>query len=148
MLDTDVIQLGPFLHDQVVDAAGQSRGPVGTAEAIDNGGFAVALADHEGVRKDCGIFAFNPVENFDRLRDFKVLGHTDEDAIDRARAVQGRVFDRAEFDFLRHEMLLHQVGVLRGGLLEGHDNEAGFDQIRGRCGNGKKAVVAKDEAGG
>ena len=127
MLHGHVVELGSFLDDEVVDPAGESRLIVRTAETIDDGRLAVTLADHEGVREDGGIFTFDPVENFDRLRDLEIFRDADKDPVDRTGAVQGGVFGRAELDLLRHEMFLHQIGVLARGLLEGHDDQPCFD---------------------
>ena len=108
----------------------------------------MALADHERVREDGGIFAFDPVEDFDRFFHDEILRHADEDAGDRTGAMECGEFGRTQFRFLRHEVLLHKVGVLGRRLFEGNDDKAGFGQIRGGRGGGKKAVVAEDKAGG
>ena len=148
LLHGHVVELGTFLDDEVVDPAGESGLIVRTAETIDDGRLAVTFADHEGVREDGGIFTFDPVENFDRLRDLEIFRDADKDPVDRTGAVQGGVFGRAELDLLRHEMFLHQIGVLARSLLEGHDDQPGFDQLRGGRGSGQKSVVREDETGG
>ena len=127
LLHGHVVELGAFLDDEVVDPAGESGLIVRTAETIDDGRLAVTFADHEGVREDGGIFTLDPVENFDRLRDLEIFRDADKDPVDRTGAVQGGVFGRAELDLLRHEMFLHQIGVLARGLLEGHDDQPCFD---------------------
>ena len=148
LLDADIIQLGAFLDHEIVDPAGEGRCAVGTAEAIDHSGFAVTFADHEGVREDGGVLAFDPMENFNGLRDFETFGHADKYAVDWTRAVQGSVFGRSELRFLRHEMFLHEIGMLRGGLLEGHDDQTCFNQIRGGRGGREETVVAENKARG
>ena len=148
LLHGDVVQLGAFFDHEIVDPAGEGRGAVGTAEAIDHRGPAVTFADHEGVRENSGVLAFDPVENFNRLRDFEIFGDADKHAVDRAGAVQGGIFGRSEFGFLRHEMFLHEIGMLRGGLLEGHDDQTCRDQIRSGRGGGEKTVVPENKACG
>ena len=148
LLHGHIVELGAFLDDQVVDPAGESGCIVRTTETIDDGRLALALADHEGVRENGGIFTLDPVENFDGQNDLEIFRDANEDAVDRTGAVQGGVFGRAELGLVRHEMFFHQIGVFARRLFKGHDDEPGLDQFRSGSRGGKQAVVPENETGG
>ena len=117
-LNGNVVQLRAAFEMKIVHAAGKRAVAIRALEMIDDRDLAVFAADDQRVRKDGGVLALDPMEDFHRQGNLDIFRDVEKGAGREARLVQRGELVRAKLDRLGHEEPAKQFLILAGGGLK------------------------------
>src|SRR3954454_11902142 len=113
---------------------------------LDDSDFGEFVCDQKEMRKDSGVLAAEPVENFDRFLDLDSARDEKKRAGANESLMQGGKFGRPERGRLSHEIFTKQLGVLDHGALERLKNDATRAQFVGKSIVLEEFIIGEDDA--